>query len=166
MGMESYYVSLIINRSVYNDLLQLIERECCVSQYNILPVNIFKKRVVDNSRFVIDHKAVLSFETTHEVIKITFELCFANFENNLKYLYGVVCLICKLDKMTRLEVLNSEYYLINLGYEKFENIIRQAFYEKISAFNAKYGKIEKDILPNHFYNQVRHKRCAKIFSEK
>lgn len=165
MGMESYYVSIMLDKQAYNDSLSLLKQKCRISPYCSVTGGVFKKRIAGDSRFVIDNKAVASAELASDTVKITFELCFANYENNLKYLFGSAQQISELDKTAKLKVLNSEYYLANLDYEKFEHIVTQAFRDKIAEFNGRYGKINSNILPNRFYDRIGRKIMLSTFTK-
>jgi hypothetical protein len=115
---------------------------------------LFRRRIVDDSRFVIDNKAVVAVTVMENTADITFELCFSNFECNLLYIYNVAKWVSILGK-TKLKVLSSEYDFSNLDYEEFRGIISESFSNKFHEFSERYGQINTDILPHDFYSLVR-----------
>lgn len=156
MGMESYYITLDVEDLKFSDSI----RECFkqryrVSEYKMPSGKLFKKSIVDDSRFVIDGKAVVTITKMQNKTEITFELCFSNYENNLSYIYNVAQWISSLGIETKLIVLNSEFDFSALDCEKFKKIVSESFSGKIQQFSAHYGKINADILPHDFYNLIR-----------
>ena len=156
MGMESYYLTLEIkNLSTKDGIRQSFEQKYNVGKYLMPSEKLFREHIVDDSRFVIDNKAVVSITSLQDITKVTFELCFSNYECNLTYIFDVSKWISSFGDATKLIVLNSEYNLNTLDFDEFKNIILQSFSEKASHFNKQYGEIKADILPQNFYNWVR-----------
>lgn len=156
MGMQSYYITLDVRDLKFsNSIKERFQQRCSVSDYKMLSGKLFKKPIVDDSRFVIDGKVVVTIAKMQNKTKITFELCFSNYENNLVYIYNVVQWISSSGVETKLIVLNSEYNLSDLDCEKFKKIVSKSFSGKIQQFNTRYGKIEANILPYDFYDWIR-----------
>lgn len=156
MGMQSYYITLDVRDLKFSDSIkECFKQMYSVSDYKMLSGELFKKPTVDDSRFVIDGKVVVTIEKIQNKTKITFELCFSNYENNLVYIYNVVQWVSSFGVETKLIVLNSEYNLSGLNCEKFKKIVSKAFSGKIQQFNTRYGKIEANILPYDFYDWIR-----------
>ncbi len=156
MGMESYYLTLNVkNLSASDDIRQLFEQKYNVSKYKMPSGKLFKRRIVDDSRFVIDNKAVVTIALLQNITDITFELCFSNFECNLSYIFNVSKWVSSLGETTKLKVLNIEYNFSNMNFEEFKAVILRSFSDKFHHFNEHYGKINADILPHDFYNWVR-----------
>lgn len=156
MGMESYFIKLNVqNLKSSVDIKQAFAREYNVSKYRRPSGKLFRRHIVDDSRFVIDNKAVVTVAMLQDAADITFELCFSNYECNLSYIYNVAKWVSLLGETTQLKVLNSEYNFNNLEFEKFNAIISESYFNKFHQFRKHYGKIDKDILPHDFYNWVR-----------
>ena len=156
MGMESYYITLAVEDLKFSDSIrECFKQRYSVSKYKMPSGKLFKKSIVDDSRFVIDGKAVVTITKIQNKTKITFELCFSNYEDNLTYIYNVAQWISSLGIETKLIVLNSEFNFGALDLEKFKNIVSESYSRKIQQFSAHYGKISADILPNNFYNWIR-----------
>lgn len=156
MGMESYYITLNVESLTSGgDITSLFKQEYHVSRYKMPSEKLFKRRIADDRRFVIDHKAVVTVVVNQNTADITFELCFSNYENNLLYIYNVAKWVSLLGKTTHLKVLNSTYNFGDLDYEKFRAIISESFSGKYHHFNQHYGEINTDILPCDFYGWIR-----------
>ena len=153
MGMESYYITLDVeNLKSSNSIRECFKQRYSVSEYKMPSRKLFKKPTVDDSRFVIDDKAVVTIIKMHNKAEITFELCFSNYEDNLSYIYNVAQWISSFGTETKHIVLNSEFNFSGLDCEKFKRIVSESFSVKIQQFSARYGKINADILPNDFYS--------------
>lgn len=161
MGMESYYITLEIDNLSSNNLRELFVQRYQVSAYKIRSSKFFRRYVVDDSRFVIDNKAVVTINTFQDLTNIIFELCFSNFDCNINYLYNVVLLISTLTEKVILTVMNEKYNFKEMSLDAFKEIIMSKYSNKYNLFTRKYGKIEKDILPNNFYSQINRFGCHK-----
>ena len=156
MGMESYYITLNIeNLNSSDTIMQLLKQNYHVSDYKMPSGKLFKRYIIDDSRFVIDNKAVVAIGVNQNVTEVTFELCFSNYENNLSYIYNVAKCIASLAKTMHIKVLNTEYNFGNLDYEKFKEIVSKSFCKKYHLFFEHYGEISQDILPCNFYAWIR-----------
>ena len=155
--MYNKYMRIIYvkNLKSNDDIAQLFKQKYNVSNYKMPSGKLFKRHVVDASRFVIDNKAVVTIAIMQNTADITFELCFSNYESNLSYIYNVAKWVSSLGKTTLIKVLNSEYDFSNLDYDKFKDIISESFSNKFYQFNKRYGQINADILPHDFYNWMR-----------
>ena len=158
MGMESYDITLDVENLKFRDFNSI--RECfkqrySVSEYKMPSGKLFRKSIVDDSRFVIDGKAVVTITKTQNKMEFTFELCFSNYEDNLSYIYNVAQWVSSLGIKTKLIVLNSEFDFSALDCKKFKKIVSESFSRKFQQFSAQYGKIKADILPHDFYNWIR-----------
>lgn len=159
MGMESYYIKLDVEDLKFSDSIkECFKQRYSVSEYKMSSGKLFKKSIVDDRRFVIDGKAIVTITKMQNTTEITFELCFSNYEDNLLYIYNVAQWISSLGRETKLIVLNSEFIFNALDYEKFKKIISKSFNVKMQQFNARYGKIKVDILPHDFYIWIRRRR--------
>lgn len=156
MGMESYYIKLNIKglKNSY-DIKQLFKQKYKVSKYKMSSGKLFKRKILDDNRFVIDNKAIVTITTMQNTADITFELCFSNYENNLLYIYNVAEWISSIGETVQLNVLNAEYDFKCLNYEEFKTIVSESFFNKHRQFKIRYGEINKDILPQDFYNRFR-----------
>lgn len=156
MGMESYYITLDVRDLKFSDSIrECFKQRYSVSEYKMPSGKLFKKTIVDDSRFVIDGKVVVTITKMQNKTKITFELCFSNYEENLSYIYNVAQWVSSLGVETKLIVLNSEFNFSDLDCEKFKKIVSKSFSGKIQQFSTHYGKIKADILPYDFYNWIR-----------
>lgn len=156
MGMESYYITLNVEDLKFSDSIkECFKQRYSVSEYKMPSGRLFKKSIVDDRRFVIDGKAVVTITKMHNKTEITFELCFSNYEDNLLYIYNVAKWISSLGIETKLLVLNSKFNFNALDCEKFKKIVSESFSWKIQQFSAHYGKMKADILPHDFYNWIR-----------
>lgn len=156
MGMESYYITLDIKGGKFNDSIsECFKERCSVSEYKMPSGKLFQKYIVDDRRFVIDGKAVVTVMKMQDQTAITFELCFSNFEENLSYIYNVAQWISTFGIETKLIVLNAEFDFDTLNFERFQKIVSESYNGKIQQFSARYGKMNADILPNDFYNWIR-----------
>lgn len=156
MGIESYYIKLTgkaIKSSA--DIMQVFKQKYSVSEYKILSGRLFRRHIIDDSRFIIDKKAVVTLNTSQNITEITFELCFSNYDNNLFYIFGVAQWISSLFYTIKLKVQSVEYDFRNMTYEEFKTIISESFSDKFYRFKEHYGVVNKDILPNDFYNWIR-----------
>ena len=158
MGMESYYIMLDVEDlkiSDSNSIREYFKQRYSVSEYKMPSGTLFRKAIVDDSRFVIDGKAVVTITKMLNKTEFTFELCFSNYEDNLSYIYNVAQWISSLGIETKLKVLNSEFNFRALDCESFKKIVSESFSRKFQQFTAQYGKIKADILPHDFYNWIR-----------
>lgn len=156
MGMESYYITLDVENLKFSDSIrECFKQRYSVSEYKTPSGKLFKKPIVDDSRFVIDGKAVVTITKMQNKTDVTFELCFSNYEDNLSYIYNVAQWISSLGIETKLIVLNSEFNFSGLDCEKFKKIVSESYSGKIQQFSAHYGKINADILPHDFYSWIR-----------
>lgn len=154
MGMASYYFTLEMKESPMDkEIKRLFEQQYKVSEYQMPSGRLFRKQINDNSRFIIDNKAVVSISADRNITEISFELCFSNFLENLSYMYNVSKWVSSLCHKTTLIVLNSQYDFDRLDVEKFRNIIMQAYSKKYHLFKQQYGEITADILPQKFYSK-------------
>lgn len=69
--------------------MKSIEYQCEVYPYLVPSGKLLKRHIVDNSRFVIDNKSVVRIVTFEDLVRVTFELCFSNYESNLEYIFNV-----------------------------------------------------------------------------
>ena len=156
MGMESYFIKLTVKGEISKDsLTTLFIQKYDVSKYKIPSGRLLQRGFVDDSRFVMDHKAVVAITALENETEVTVECCFANFERNLSYIYDVAQWVSSLGKETKLTVLTSEYDFNSLDFEAFRSIVTRSYHAKLSQFNARYGTIKEDILPNQFYKRIR-----------
>ena len=156
MGMESYFITLNIENLNSSDYIaQLFKQYCDVSRYKMPSGKLFKRHIIDDSRFVIDNKAVVAVAVNQDAADITFELCFSNYESNLSYIYDVTKWLASFGKASYIKVLNTEYDFGNLGYEEFRAIVFKSFLSKYRLFLRHYGEINQDILPCNFYACIR-----------
>ena len=156
MGMESYYIKLDVEDFKFSyPIRECFKQRYSVSEYKIPSGKLFKKSIADDSRFVIDGKAVVTITKMQSSTEFTFELCFSDFEDNLSYIYNVGQWISSLGIGAKLIVLNSEFDFSDLDFENFKKIVSESYSGKIQQFSAHYGKIKADILPYDFYNWIR-----------
>lgn len=159
MGMEGYFLTLEVETLLdSNEIKKSFEEKYKINQCLIPTGNFLKRYIVDDSRFVIDNKAVVNVVVLKNVTKIIFELCFCNYESNLVYIFNVSKWVSSLGSSAELIVLNNRYNFNLLEFWEFKYLVMQSYAEKYKCFNAKYGEIKKDILPQNFYNWIRYKR--------
>lgn len=156
MGMEGYFFAVAVNSSLTaSEIKDFIEHQFEVHPYLMPSGKLFKRHIVDESRFTIDNKAVAGIATLENVAKITFELCFSNYDRNVTYIFNVSKKISSLGSVSSLIVLNSQYDFNVMEFEEFRRVLKQSHKDKLNNFNEKYGKLNIDILPQDFYNCVR-----------
>lgn len=166
MGLASFFFRLkVINLEYSNNIKELFRLKCNVSKYSRPSGCLFKKRIIDDNRFVIDNKAVVSVNLLERsTVEITFELCFSNYICNLAYIFDISKWISSLGKTTKLIIYNGydgayeEYDFGFLDFERFKHIITKAYYSKYDIFVRRYGELENDILPQDFYSFPKWRR--------
>ncbi|MBQ6552864.1 MAG: hypothetical protein IJL83_04535 [Clostridia bacterium] len=159
MGMESYFFTLEVKCALTPDTIRrAFENKYSVSKYSRPSGCLFKRRVVDDDRFVIDKKAVVDIASVQETIKVVFELCFSNFERNLGYIFDVSKWVSSFGSETKLTVLNSQCDFDMLDIDGFKAVINREYSEKLRLFRDEYGETDEDILPHDFYDGKKRKR--------
>lgn len=162
MGMESWFFTLSLEQvSDVSRIHDFFMKRCAVSPYNRMTKGfIFKRRIADERRFVIDDKAVIEVESSNRAVHITFELCFCNYEKNVEYAYSLAKALSLLGDNARLIVLRNRFDLSEVSLDKFKAILSKYHGVKMRSFVRTYGILDVDVLPGDFY-RINPKRLQK-----
>ena len=154
MGMESYFFTIKFF-SLLNEveIKQCISKYCVITPYKMKSGSIFKPDIIDYTRFVIDKKAAVRILVSEGITTITFEICFANYLENLNYIYGVAHKISKCGSDTKLIVHRDIYEFDSVDEEQFKKIICNANKKKHELFVKENGELFNNYLPGHFYSK-------------
>lgn len=155
MGMESYYFTISFDGSTPEKIKDFFQRNYIVKPYSMPTGKLFRHRIIDENRFVIDNKAVIGINSVKDRINVTFELCFSNYSNNVAYAFGVAKKLCLLGSSSYLVLPHSQYSFDLLDISEFKRVLEQSHKEKLRLFNQTYGEVKTDILPQDFYDYIR-----------
>ena len=153
MGIESYFFSVEFKDILTTEeVMSVFEKKYNVLPYMTLSGNLIKHYHVWENCYVLDNKAVIHI---YEPSKITFDLCFSNFETNLIYMYGVLRNILPMGERANLIIYNKKHSFEHLNVEEFKYLLKDANKDKFNTFKRYYGDLEFDTIPNDFYRYFR-----------
>ena len=156
MGIESYFFTIILHGQLSEtEVKSFFQGGCEVKPYSMSAGKLFKRRIIEKERFVIDNKAIVRIYTSAEGINVNFELCFSNYASNVVYIFDIAKKLCLLGDSARLILPNCNLDFSLVDLDNFKQILQKSYKDKRLSFRNKYGNINVDILPHEFYSYIR-----------
>ncbi len=155
MGMESFFYSLNVHAPLARgDVEALLARHSRIRTYSTL--RGIRRRRRENAPLSLDNRTVVEISCTNECARLTFEACFADYENSLRYLFEIAVLLMTLGPVELIPPGGKALPLDPDRFEAFRAALNQSHETKYRWFIAHCGSQQsRHCLPNRFFSAFR-----------
>ena len=162
MGMESFSFDIVCDTQVTKEsILQCINDKFKLQQYYTYSNSIFKRKIIDSNRYIINDSLVADIRTDAENTIVGIEACFANYSCNVLEAFKLYNILKNVFENVMPKYGDNCFYELNCdetcdpSFERFQEWIASTHIKKYEDFKERYGKIEINVLPCEFYGFVR-----------
>jgi hypothetical protein len=156
MGMESFFIYFIVSDpSIKDKLDETLKDQFYVAPYNLPRKNLFKKKIIDPTRIVVNGRILLSCRSLNDYSEICLEACYSDYERNVKMMFSIYKKLNEIFGNIKLQYANNVLAESILDFRHFIECLNMCSVEKRKTFFSKYGDMKVNLLPDYFYDYIK-----------